>query len=122
MATVPTPSFRLHFSSLSAVIPVEQAVSEMQEAIYRTYFQEKGQAVVDMNNASIEKGLNGVHKVEIPAAWLTAEDTPIQKNKPAFIQEVVDVMNRPGGQQPASVHHDEIWPGGRHLARRHLKV
>lgn len=64
------------------MIPVEQAVSEMQEAIYRTYFKKKGQAVVDMNNASIEKGLNGVHKVEIPAAWLTAEDTPIQKISP----------------------------------------
>lgn len=106
------------FFKLSAVIPVEQAVSEMQEAIYRTYFKKKGQAVVDMNNASIEKGLNGVHKVEIPAAWLTAEDTPIQKNKPAFIQEVVDVMNRQEGNSlPVSTMmkfglEDGTWPAG----------
>lgn len=106
------------FFKLSAVIPVEQAVSEMQEAIYRTYFKKKGQAVVDMNNASIEKGLNGVHKVEIPAGWLTAEDTPIQKNKPAFIQEVVDVMNRQEGNSlPVSTMmkfglEDGTWPAG----------
>ena len=90
----------------------------MQEAIYRTYFKKKGQAVVDMNNASIEKGLNGVHKVDDPAAWLTAEDTPIQKNKPAFIQEVVDVMNRQEGNSlPVSTMmkfglEDGTWPAG----------
>ena len=37
-----------------------------------------------MNNASIEKGLNGVHEVEIPAAWLTAEDAPIQDKSARF--------------------------------------
>ena len=73
---------------------------------------------MDMNNASIEKGLNGVHKVEIPAAWLTAEIPPSRKNKPAFIQEVVDVMNRQEGNSlPVSTMmkfglEDGTWPAG----------
>ena len=106
------------FFKLSAVIPVEQAVTEMKDAIYKTYFKKKGQAVVDMNNASIERGLNGMHKVDIPAAWLTAEDAPAEKNAPDFIREVVDVMNRQEGDVlPVSVMkkyglEDGTWPAG----------
>ena len=51
---------------------VEQAVAEMKDAIYKTYYKKKGQAVVDMNYASIDHGINELHQVEIPERWLDA--------------------------------------------------
>ena len=106
------------FFKLSAVIPIDQAVTEMKDAIYKTYFKKKGQAVVDMNNASIEYGINELVAVEIPDSWRTAEDTPVQKDEPDFIRDVVDVMNRQEGSSlPVSTMvkyglADGTWPAG----------
>ena len=106
------------FFKLTGVIPVDQAVTEMKDAIYKTYFKKKGQAVVDMNNASIERGLNDLHEIQISAAWLKAEDAPAKRNVPDFIREVVDVMNRQEGDVlPVSTMkkyglEDGTWPAG----------
>ena len=106
------------FFKLSGVIPVEQAVSEMKEAIYKSYFKKKGQAVVDMNNASIDHGLNELVEIHIPNAWLTALDEPKADNNPDFIKEVVSVMNRQEGDVlPVSTMtkyglEDGTWPSG----------
>lgn len=106
------------FFKLSNVIPIDQAVDEMKKAIYKSYFKKKGQAVVDMNNASIDHGLNEYVKIEIPASWATAEDEPEDENRPAFIREVVDVMNRQEGDSiPLSTItkyglEDGTWPAG----------
>ena len=106
------------FFKLTGVIPVDQAVTEMKDAIYKTYFKKKGQAVVDMNNASIERGLNDLREIKIPAAWLKAEGAPAKRNVPDFIREVVDVMNRQEGDVlPVSTMkkyglEDGTWPAG----------
>ncbi len=106
------------FFKLTGVIPIETAVTEMKDAIYKTYYKKKGQAVVDMNNASIERGIDGLHAVQIPAAWLTAQDEAKENSAPAFIQEVVEVMNRQEGDS-LSVStlkkyglEDGTWPAG----------
>ena len=106
------------FFKLSGVIPVDQAVTEMKEAIYKSYFKKKGQKVVDMNNASIDHGLNELVEIEIPASWATAEDAPKEDNSPDFIKEVVSVMNRQEGDVlPVSMMtkyglEDGTWPAG----------
>ena len=106
------------FFTLTGVIPIDQAVAEMKDAIYKTYYKKKGHAVVDMNNASIDHGINELVSVDIPESWLTAEDTPVQQEKPAFIRDVVDVMNRQEGNSlPVSTMvkyglADGTWPAG----------
>ena len=106
------------FFTLSGVIPIDTAVSEMKDAIYKTYFKKKGQAVVDMNNASIDHGIRELKAIEIPESWLTAEDAPVQDERPDFIREVVDVMNRQEGDSlPVSTVakyglQDGTWPAG----------
>ena len=106
------------FFKLANVIPLEQAVAEMKDAIYKTYYKKKGQAVVDMNNASIEHGINELVEVAIPAGWLTAQDTPVERKAPDFIREVVDVMNRQEGDSlPVSIMkkyglEDGTWHAG----------
>ena len=100
------------------VIPLDQAVTEMKDAIYKTYYKKKGQAVVDMNNASIEHGINELNEITIPASWLEAKDEPMERKAPDFIREVVDVMNRQEGDKlPVSVFlkHgvlDGTWENG----------
>ena len=106
------------FFALSKVIPIEQAVAEMKDAIYKTYYKKKGQAVVDMNYASIDHGINELHQVEIPERWLDARDEPQADTAPAFIQDVVAVMNRQEGDSlPVSTMvkyglEDGTWPAG----------
>ena len=106
------------FFKLANVIPLEQAVAEMKDAIYKTYYKKKGQAVVDMNNASIEHGINELVEIAIPAAWLQTKDEPVERKAPDFIREVVDVMNRQEGDSlPVSVMkkyglEDGTWHAG----------
>ena len=106
------------FFTLTGVIPIAQAVSEMKEAIYKTYYKKKGQAVVDMNNASIDHGINELQEIPIPDSWLDAQDAPQQSPAPAFIQDVVAVMNHQEGDSiPVSTvvkygMEDGTWPAG----------
>ena len=106
------------FFKLANVIPLDQAVAEMKDAIYKTYYKKKGQAVVDMNNASIEYGINELVEVAIPAAWADAKDAPVERKAPDFIREVVDVMNRQEGDSlPVSIMkkyglEDGTWHAG----------
>ncbi len=106
------------FFKLTGVIPIDQAVTEMKDAIYKTYYKKKGQAVVDLNNASIEHGIDELHEVKIPGAWLTAQDVPNEDKTPAFIQDVVVPMNRQEGDAlPISMMkkyglEDGTWPAG----------
>ena len=106
------------FFALTGVIPIDQAVAEMKDAIYKTYYKKKGQAVVDMNCASIDHGINELHEVQIPERWLDAQDEPKADTAPAFIQDVVAVMNRQEGERlPVSAMvkyglEDGTWPAG----------
>ena len=106
------------FFALTGVIPIDQAVAEMKDAIYKTYYKKKGQAVVDMNFASIDHGINELHEVQIPERWLDAQDEPKADTAPVFIQDVVAVMNRQEGERlPVSAMvkyglEDGTWPAG----------
>ncbi|WP_326974535.1 pyruvate:ferredoxin (flavodoxin) oxidoreductase [Caproicibacter sp. BJN0012] len=106
------------FFKLTGVIPIDQAVAEMKDAIYKTYYKKKGQTVVDMNNASIEHGIDELREVTIPGAWLTARDDAAEDKAPAFIQDVVAPMNRQEGDAlPLSMIkkyglEDGTWPAG----------
>ena len=106
------------FFKLTGVIPVETAVAEMKDAIYKTYYKKKGQAVVDMNSASIDGGLNQLNEIRIPDSWLDAQDAQVESAAPAFIQDVVSVMNRQEGDVlPVSTMvkyglEDGTWPAG----------
>lgn len=108
------------FFKLTNVIPVELAVAEMKDAIYKTYYKKKGQAVADMNNASIEHGIDDLNAVKIPDSWFSAldENKSCLADAPEFIREVVRTMNRQEGDTlPVSVMkkyglEDGTWPAG----------
>jgi len=61
------------FFKLSGIIPMEDAVGYMKDAIIKSY-SSKGQNIVDMNCAAVDQGIAHTHKVEVPECWKTAED------------------------------------------------
>jgi pyruvate-ferredoxin/flavodoxin oxidoreductase len=61
------------FFKLANIIPINEAVGYMKDAIRKTYGA-KGDKIVDMNLEAVDAGVNNIHKVEIPADWADAAD------------------------------------------------
>lgn len=60
------------FFKLVDILPIEEAVGCMKNAIKKTYGS-KGQNIVDMNCAAVDAGVDSIRKVEVPAEWADAE-------------------------------------------------
>jgi pyruvate-ferredoxin/flavodoxin oxidoreductase len=104
------------FFKVANVIPYAKAEEQMKKAILKSYGR-KGEAVVNMNNAAIDKG-SEVHKVEVPAEWanITVTATKHNNNVPAFISEVMEPINAMKGDDlPVSAfvgREDGTFPSG----------
>lgn len=86
------------FFALTKIIPVEDAVKYLKEANEHSYGR-KGQDVVDMNNAAVDAGITAPIEVKVPEEWAHATTGGEHKliDRPAFISNVCDVMNRQEG-------------------------
>ncbi|MEG0894689.1 MAG: pyruvate:ferredoxin (flavodoxin) oxidoreductase, partial [Oscillospiraceae bacterium] len=80
------------FFKLANIIPAEDAVKYMKDAATASYGK-KGQNIVDMNHAAIERGAQDVVEIKVPAAWATATDTDISVKATDGRKEVVDYVN-----------------------------
>lgn len=82
------------FFKLANVIPIDDAVKHLKDSIKKAYGK-KGENIVNMNNASVEKGLTELVRIDIPGSWADAMDKPeAEKEVPAFIKNVLQPMNR----------------------------
>lgn len=63
------------FFKLANIIPIDDAVKYMKDAV-RTTYGRKGQEVVDKNIAAIDAGLTSIHELVIPSEWKNAVDEP----------------------------------------------
>ena len=63
------------FFNLTQIIPGEEALQLMKDAATKS-FSRKGEDIVRMNHEAIDKGFTAMTKVEVPAAWADATDTP----------------------------------------------
>ena len=89
------------FFKIANIIPIDTAVKYLKDAVVTSYGK-KGQNVVDMNNGAIDKGIDALHRVAVPADWANAADEEVsKKDVPAFITEIQDVMNRQEGDKLA---------------------
>ena len=93
------------FFKLSAVIPLDQAVPLLKEAINRTYGK-KGQNIVDMNCQAVDRALDALVKIDIPDSWKNAEDEAAVENsahRPDFVKKIADPINaQKGNKLPVS--------------------
>ncbi len=83
------------FFKIANIIPAEEAIKYMKEAIVKAYGK-KGEKVVAMNQQAVEKGMELVKKVEVPASWANAEDVAKVEtsiHKPEFITKILEPIN-----------------------------
>ncbi|MDD6188901.1 MAG: pyruvate:ferredoxin (flavodoxin) oxidoreductase [Clostridiales bacterium] len=60
------------FFKLSGILPIEDAVKYMKDAVVTTYGR-KGEKVVNMNIAAVDAGLDNVVEISIPESWKNPE-------------------------------------------------
>ena len=109
------------FFKLAKVIPIEDAVTYMKEAIVKSYGA-KGEDIVKMNYAAVDAGLAGLIEITVPEAWKTAEDKAHKRpglptEIPGFISYQVDTINgQKGNTLPSSAfvdgYEDGHFPAG----------
>ncbi|MGN1341264.1 MAG: pyruvate:ferredoxin (flavodoxin) oxidoreductase [Oscillospiraceae bacterium] len=101
------------FFSIANIIPADQAIDYMKKAAYKS-FAKKGDDIVNMNYAAIEKGAGEVIKVDVPASWADAEgELPVHvaEGDNKFLVDFVNKVQIPvnaqrGDQIPVSTFVD----------------
>ena len=110
------------FFKLTKVIPIDDAVKYMKEAIKKTYGV-KGEKIVQMNYQAVDRGIESLKKVKIPDSWKDAEEKEdtekedvSKAQEPDFIKNILRVMNRQEGDSiPVSAFigsEDGTFPPG----------
>ena len=92
------------FFAISGVLPREQAIASIKDAIKKTYGR-YGDAVVKRNFEAVDQTLEHLYKVEVPEA-VTSQITrrkPVSEEAPEFVQEVLgQIIARNGDDIPVS--------------------
>ncbi len=79
------------FFKIADIIPADKAKELMKAAAKKSYMK-KGQAIVDMNYAAIDRGMEDLKKVDIPAEWANCTDDAVC-DKAAGEGALVDYVN-----------------------------
>ena len=84
------------FFRITKVIPVDLAVEQMKKFIVKSYGN-KGQDVVDLNYAAVDRG--GEYKqLAVDPAWANlADDAVVEDDAPAFVKDLVRPINAQSG-------------------------
>ena len=101
------------FFSIANIIPGDQAIQYMKDAATKSY-SKKGQKIVDMNHAAIERGAKEYHKVNVPESWKNAVDDSKQatitcenKDTEKYVNTVLVPSSKyQGNQLPVSAFVD----------------
>ncbi len=89
------------FFKLAKVIPIEDAVKYLKEAITSTYGK-KGEQIVSMNYKAVDKGIESLTKVDVPESWKKAKvEKIIEKDEPDFVKNI---------QRPMAKHEGDELP------------
>ncbi len=102
------------FFKIADIIPADKAKELMKAAAKKSYMK-KGQAIVDMNYAAIDRGMEDLKKVEIPADWANAVDNPPADKAEGngalveYVNEILKPVNAyKGNKLPVSTFMDHV--------------
>jgi pyruvate-ferredoxin/flavodoxin oxidoreductase len=101
------------FFAISEVIPKDEAIKKIKDAIQKTYGKQ-GKKIVDMNFAAVDSAVQNLHEVKIPGKVTSDFDLlpPVPDDAPEFVREVLGAMiaNR-GDEIPVSaLPNDGTYP------------
>ena len=102
------------FFKIADIIPADKAKELMKAAAKKSYMK-KGQAIVDMNYAAIDRGMEDLKKVEIPADWVNAVDNSAADKAEGngalveYVNEILKPVNAyKGNKLPVSTFMDHV--------------
>jgi len=81
------------FFALSGVLPKDEAIAKIKEAIRKTYGK-RGEAVVKMNFAAVDAAVSHIHEVKVPGKVTSTfkMPPPIPAEAPEFVRNVLGKM------------------------------
>ncbi|MBD3236578.1 MAG: pyruvate:ferredoxin (flavodoxin) oxidoreductase, partial [Candidatus Eisenbacteria bacterium] len=101
------------FFAISGVLPREEAIEKIKEAIRKTYGK-KGDVIVQRNFAAVDHTLANLHEVEVPSEVTATAPRPpaVSPRAPEFVREVTaTIMAGRGDELPVSAFPvDGTWP------------
>jgi pyruvate-ferredoxin/flavodoxin oxidoreductase len=90
------------FFKLANIIPNEQAIGYIKDAIKKT-FQKKGQEIVDMNYLAVDKAVNELYEVTMPKSYSSVEER-VYELKDGFEKDVIlPILKLKGDSIPVSL-------------------
>jgi pyruvate-ferredoxin/flavodoxin oxidoreductase len=104
------------FFEVAKVMPVDEAITKIKEAIQKTYGK-KGEEIVKQNCAAVDQAIANLHKVTVPnAVDKSAQELPpvVSDAAPEFVRKVVGkIMVDEGDELPVSaLPIDGTFPSG----------
>ncbi|HPK65636.1 MAG TPA: thiamine pyrophosphate-dependent enzyme, partial [Thermoanaerobaculia bacterium] len=103
------------FFAISGVLPREEAIAKIKEAIEKTYGK-RGKVVIEQNFAAVDAALAHLHEVRVPATATATRHRPpiVSEEAPEIVQRVSAVMlANKGDLLPVSAFPvDGTWPTG----------
>jgi len=100
------------FFKIANVIPPDQAIQFLKDAIRKTYCK-KGDKVVDMNISAVDQALSAIKVIDVPASWAKSPRNPYDTDDISeFVTKVMTPMNlQKGNEVPVSaLPPDGIFP------------
>ncbi len=87
------------FFKLTKVLPVEEAIGYLKDSIEDMYGR-KGQNIVEMNNKAVDRSLEALVQIEVPATWgMAVDDTIEDPDLPYFVEHIQTPMARHEGDE-----------------------
>ncbi len=101
------------FFAISGVLPKDEAINKIKEAIKKTYGN-KGEEIVQKNFRAVDETINNLHQVDYAKADESGESTfgQIPDSAPDFVKNVTaKIMSGLGDDLPVSAFQaDGTWP------------
>ncbi len=103
------------FFAISNILPREEAIAKIKEAIYDSYWK-KGEAVVQKNYAAVDAALDNLYEIDYSSLAIGTKelDQPVPEQAPDFVREVLGkIIAGEGDELPVSAFPvDGTFPAG----------
>ncbi len=103
------------FFAVSGVLPREQAIERIKAAVAKSYGR-RGAEVVERNQAAVDRTLEALHRIEVPAQVTASRELPpvVPAHAPEFVRTVTAAMMAGRGDDlPVSaLPVDGTYPSG----------
>jgi pyruvate-ferredoxin/flavodoxin oxidoreductase len=102
------------FFKAAGVLPVDQAIAYLKDQI-QEMFGKKGEKIVQMNWGAVDRTIDNLQEIQVPATWAEARDeAAAQLDEPEWVSSVMrPILIQEGDKLPVSAFEsDGLFPVG----------